>query len=132
MSHHPTEALKNHLSLCDEIHQLALEENRFLKQHQRTPDAALLDRKRALLAKLDASLTELKSSGASTPPGRPDPERKEIIEKARAKILQILHLDRENEQLLLRHSLGTRPIAPATPPPAPSVSHLQRLYERHS
>ncbi len=133
------EALQTHLTLCDELYQLALEENRFLKQQQRTPDAGLLDRKRALLGRLDASLTVLKSgnhTGAPAPAGRPDPARKDVIEKARAKILQILHLDRENEQLLLRYSLGARPSAPTSDSVAPVVplsapSHLQRIYERH-
>ena len=136
-----TEALQAHLSLCDELHQLALEENRFLKQQQRVPDAPLLDRKRALLARLDGSLTTIKEGNASaagaSPTGRRvDPARKEVIEKARAKILQILHLDRENEQLLLRYSLGVR--SPRTPPPpaTPSApappSLVQRLYDRHA
>ena len=125
----PTEALQHHLSLCDEVHQLALEENRFLKQHQRPPDAALLERKRGLLVRLDESLTALKANAAPAP-GRPDPARKETIEKARAKILQILHLDRENEQLLLRFSLSARPTTTAAP--APPVSHVQRIYDRHA
>jgi len=125
--------LQNHLSLCDEVHQLALEENRFLKQHQRPPDAPLLDRKRALLLRLDESLAALKSGSAAPAPGRPDPARKDTLEKARAKILQILHLDRENEQLLLRFSLGTRPAASATAPVAPPhISQIQRLYDRHN
>lgn len=127
----PTETLQSHLTLCDELYQLALEENRFLKQQQRVPDADLLDRKRALLVRLDASLTELKAGAATPPPLRPDPLRKEIIEKARSKLLQILHLDRENEQLLLRFSLGARP-KPATPAPSAAPSQLQRLYDRHS
>ena len=126
----PTEALQNHLSLCDEVHQLALEENRFLKQHQRPPESALLERKRSLLTRLDESLTALKTNAAVPIPGRPDPVRKEIIEKARAKILQILHLDRENEQLLLRYSLSARP-APPPIPVMPHVSQVQRLYDRH-
>jgi len=127
----PTEALQNHLSLCDEIHQLALEENRFLKQNQRPPDAALLERKRGLLVRLDESLTAIKTGAAALPAGRPDPARKDIIEKSRAKILQILHLDRENEQLLLRFSLGARPAA-APVPVAPPISTVQRIYDRHA
>lgn len=142
----PTEALRRHLALCDELHQLALEENRFLKQNQRVPDSPLLDKKRALLVRLDESLASLKSGNAAHPPAstaapspapRADPARAEIIEKARAKILQILHLDRENEQLLLRYSLGARPPratpAPSVSTPAPSAapSHLQQLYDRH-
>lgn len=130
MSQNPTEVLKNHLALCDEIHQLALEENRFLKQQQRPPDAALLERKKELLARLDESLSALKGGAAAPAQGRPDPERRDTIEKAKAKILQILHLDRENEQLLLRYSLGGRPTA-TTPAPAPKISQIQRLYERH-
>jgi hypothetical protein len=136
----PTEALRHHQALCDELHQLALEENRFLKQHQRVPDAPLLEKKRSLLARLDESLSALKSgnaAGSSAPAARPDPTRSEIIEKSRAKLLQILHLDRENEQLLLRYSLGVRgarpvqnPSASAAPAPA-APGHLQRLYDRH-
>jgi len=146
MSQNQTEALKNHLNLCDEVHQLALEENRFLKQHQRPPDNHLLDRKRTLLARLDESLTALKATSAPAiseisnqrsqiPSIRPDPARKDTIEKARAKILQILHLDRENEQLLLRFSLGARPTfhtaAPAAPTPTAPISQVQKLYDRH-
>lgn len=137
----PTEALRHHQALCDELHQLALEENRFLKQHQRVPDSPLLEKKRALLARLDESLTALKagnaaaasttSSGSSV---RPDPVRSEIIEKSRAKLLQILHLDRENEQLLLRYSLGVRSPRAAQnfTVPAAAPSQLQRIYDRHA
>jgi hypothetical protein len=126
-----TEALQSHLTLCDELYQLALEENKFFKQQQRVPDAALLDRKRDLLGRLDASLTALKSTSAGEPSPRPDPGRKEVVEKARAKLLQILHLDRENEQLLLRHSLGARPKL-ASPQAAVPTSQLQRIYDRHA
>jgi hypothetical protein len=131
----PAESLQQHQQLCDELYQLALEENRFLKQNQRLPDAALLDRKRLLLGRLDASLAALKAANISavanagqnaTPSARAD---RAAVEKARARIMQILHLDRENEQLLFRYSLagGPRP-AGATPPP----SQLQRIYERYS
>jgi len=126
-----TEVLQSHLTLCDELYQLALEENRFLKQNQRTPEAALLDRKRALLARLDTSLDALKATSSEPPPLRADPLRKETIEKARAKILQILHLDKENEQLLLRYSLGTPP-RPTLQAPVGNPSQLQRIYERHA
>lgn len=135
----PTEALRHHQSLCDELHQLALEENRFLKQNQRVPDAPLLEKKRALLARLDESLSTIKAGNASPDSSaRPDPARSEIIEKSRAKLLQILHLDRENEQLLLRYSLGVRPTRPTLSPPSaaaspasPAPNTLQRLYDRH-
>jgi hypothetical protein len=136
----PTEALRHHQALCDELHQLALEENRFLKQNQRVPDSPLLEKKRALLARLDESLTALKAGNASTSAtsnvaaARADPVRSDIIEKSRAKLLQILHLDRENEQLLLRYSLGVRAPRPAQnfSVPAAAPSQLQRIYDRHA
>lgn len=121
------ETIREHHQLCDEIHQCVLEENRFLRQHQRTPDAAALDRKRALLAKLDASLAALRQVPAAS---ARDPETREQLEKTRARILQILQLDKENEQLLLRCSLGAN--KPAATAPAASVAMLQKIYSRCS
>lgn len=125
------ETLQRHQQLCDELHQLALEENRFLKQHQRAPDATLLERKRGLLARLDASLAELKSANATLSGNASAASRDDraALEKARARTMQILHLDRENEQLLFRYSLGggAKPAGIAPPP-----SQLQRIYDRHA
>lgn len=120
-------ALATHHALCDELHQLALDENRFLRTHQRAPDAGLLDRKRALLEKLDATLGALRAVPAAS---IRDPEARAQLENTRARILQILQLDKENEQLLLRVSLGgSQAIARATAT-APSVSMLQKIYAR--
>ena len=84
-----SEILTQHQQVCDEIHQLALEENRFLKQNQRVPDSSFMERKKALLARLDQSLTDLKTaSDDANPANRPDPA---AVEKARARIMQILH-----------------------------------------
>jgi hypothetical protein len=125
----PAESLRQHQQLCDELYQLALEENRFLKQNQRVPDAALLDRKRLLLGRLDASLAALKAANVSAVANAGERPTPVAVEKARARTMQILHLDRENEQLLFRYSLGGGPRpAGATPPP----SQLQRIYERYS
>lgn len=121
-----SETLREHHRLCDEIYQCAHEENRFLRQHQRAPGADFLTRKRAQLEQLDASLAALRALPAGS---ARDPEIRTQLENTRARILQILQLDKENEQLLLRCSLaGTR----ATPgaAPAPSVSMLQRIYAR--
>ena len=124
----PLEQIREHHQLCDEIHQCVLEENRFLRQHQRTPDAAFLDRKRSLLEKLDVSLTALRALPSAS---ARDPETREQLEKTRARILQILQLDKENEQLLLRCSLnGGRQAAPTSP--TASVAMLQKIYSRVS
>ncbi len=118
------ETLQNHQQLCDELHQLALEENRFLQQHRRAPEAVILDRKRALLARLDTSLAELRALPRAT---AKTPGLATALEKARTRTIQILQLDKENEQLLLRYSLspGAKPVASATPPAV-----LQKIYQR--
>jgi hypothetical protein len=122
----PLEALQQHRALSDELHQLALEENRHLKQHQIAPGADLLDRKRALLDRLDAVLSVLKETPRGSATGT---QCREAIEQVKSRILQILQLDKENEQLLLRHSLtGGRQSAPQQPAPASSV--LQKIYQR--
>ncbi len=122
------EILREHHTLCDEIHQCALEENRFLRQHQRAPGEEFLGRKRSMLEKLDRSLAALRELPAAS---ARDPEARAQLENTRARILQILQLDKENEQLLLRCSLaGSRPAAGAAP--APSVSMLQKIYSRCS
>lgn len=119
------ESLNQHLQICDELYQLAHEENRHLQQHRRAPEPALLERKRALLERLDHSLTVLRAGNASGAPGR---ETKPVVERMRDRILQILQLDKENEQLLLRASLsrGVEPVAP----PVPAASQLQKIYAR--
>lgn len=123
----PTEALHQHQQLCDELHQSALEENRFLRQHQRPLSSELLERKRDLLTKLDHSLAALRT----VPAGRVrEPETRDLLEHTRARILQILQLDKENEQLLLRFSLsGPRPAPGAA---SPSSALLQKIYARIS
>ena len=118
--------LQAHHALCDEIHQDVLEENRFLRQHQRAPDQALIDRKRSRLDRLDQSLAALRSVPAASVR---DPETRDQLEKTRARILQILQLDKENEQLLLRCSLTGGRATPAAAPAA-SVSMLQKIYAR--
>jgi flagellar biosynthesis/type III secretory pathway chaperone len=119
------EILQQHLQVCEELYQLAHEENRHLKQHRRAADAALVERKRALLERLDQSLTTLRTSNTGGEPGR---STNALVEKVRGRILQILELDKENEQLLLRVSLS-RGVAPgAAPAPAPGL--LQRIYAR--
>lgn len=123
----PLQALQQHQQLCDELHELALEENRFLQQHQRAPEAALLEKKRRLLARLDETLAALRAAPRD---GDNQPALRQALDKARARILQILQLDKENEQLLLRFSLaGGKPVAGATAVP-PSM--LQKIYQRHA
>ena len=121
--------LQQHQQLCDEIHQCVLDENRFLRQHQRVPDEALLARKRGLLEKLDLSLAALRQIPAAS---ARDASLQAGLEKTRARILQILQLDKENEQLLLRCSLAGAQSGGAPVAPAPASALLQKIYARCS
>jgi hypothetical protein len=120
------QALQHHQQLCDELHELALEENRFLQQHQRAPEAELLERKRKLLHRLDDTMSALRSA-----PRAEDnqPALRQALDRVRARILQILQLDKENEQLLLRYSLTAGKPAGST---AVAPGMLQKIYQRHS
>lgn len=121
------EALQQHQQLCDDLHALTIEENRHLQQFHQAPGEPLLQRKRELLAKLDETLAALRAASPSHEQG---PALRSALEKTRARILQILQLDKENEQLLLRVSLaGNRPTGPVPTFPA---GMLQRIYQRHS
>ncbi|MEI6106305.1 MAG: hypothetical protein WCR49_04750 [Opitutae bacterium] len=121
------ETLQCHLQVCDELHQLAHEENRQLKEHRRVPAPDLLERKRALLVRLDNNLPALRTGQGGTTASS---EQRQLMDKIRRRILQILQFDKENEQLLLRVSL-TRGLEPATAPiPVPSPGLLQKIYAR--
>ena len=121
----PPDILQQHQQLCEEIHGCVLGENRFLRQYQRVPDQAMFEQKRALLKKLDASLDELRTLPAASVR---DAATQAQLEKSRTRILQILQLDRENEQLLLRCSLAAP--RPAGTPLAPNSALLQKIYAR--
>lgn len=120
------EAIQQHQQVCDELHALAVEENRFLQQHRRAPDGPLLGRKRALLERLDGTLATLRSSPRGEAAGSAG---RQALDKTRERILQILQLDRENEQLLLRFSLTGGRVSPAAP--ALPAAMLQKIYQRH-
>jgi flagellar biosynthesis/type III secretory pathway chaperone len=105
------EALQQHQLICDELYELSQEENRFLQQHQRPAAPGLVEKKRSLLARLDTALATLRN----VPPGDTSASQaRGALDRARSRILQILQLDRENEQLLTRFSLGAGAVRPAT------------------
>src|SRR5579863_2474216 len=116
------EAIQNHRAICDDLYALAVEENRFLQEHRRPAEPALIERRRAVLRRLEEAVTALRSLPAG---GAKDPGRRDALEKTQARIMQILQIDRENEQLLTRYSLsrGTAPQSAAVDRGA-----LQRIY----
>lgn len=114
--------IERHLETCDAVYRVVAEENRLLKVEQSVPGPRLMEKKRALLEALDDSLADLR---LWDPDESPAPDAR-MVERLRSRILQILHLDRENEQLLLRYSLAG-PSA-RSKLPAPSPSQLRGLY----
>jgi len=123
------EVLERHRQICDDLYQLALEENQFLQEKKRPFGADLLDRRQTLLDQLTTNLEALKQAFAPAP--GETKELSELREKVRARILQIIHLDRETEKLILRYSLQSRGGAPASgTPPAPSAGNVARLYSK--
>ena len=119
--------LLEHTALCDRTYQLILEENSLLKTGDQPPDENFLERKRNILSYLSVSLSALREHGRNAK--SEIPKLRTIIEKAQQIILKTLLLDRENEQLLLKRTMSARPPVAAL---KPSMSHLQKLYERHN
>jgi hypothetical protein len=98
----PCDVLVRHLGLCEDVHALLLEENTWLKTQKAAPDESLIERKKALLPKLDESLSNLKRLQPEL--FSPFDDSKKLVNESHSKLLQIFYLDRENEELLLKLS----------------------------
>jgi hypothetical protein len=121
------EVLERHRQICDDLYQLALEENQFLQEKKRPFGVDLLERRQALLDQLTTNLDSLKQALAPAP--REAKGLAELREKVRSRILQIIHLDRETEKLILRYSLQSRSSTPTSgAAPAPLAGSVARLY----
>lgn len=121
----PSDTLQLHQQLCDEVYQCVLDENRSLRLDPKAPYPELLAKKKGLLARLDQNLKLLRDLPAVS---ARDSAALAQLEKARSRILQILQLDKENEQLMLRSTAA----GPATPATATSSALLKRIYSRSS
>lgn len=124
------EVLERHQRICDDLYQLALEENQFLQTQKRPVTGEFVARKQALLDELTRNLDSLRQGLSDS--GERSRELAATRDKVLQRIQQIIHLDRENEKLLLRYSLPPRgaSAAPATPP-APTAAMaggIARLY----
>jgi hypothetical protein len=103
------DVIQAHLDLCEKVYNLLVEENRILKTTESPPPADFLSKKEELLPQLDESLSRLKilKPELLSPFGT----TRDLIKKAQNKLLKILYLDKENEELLLRNSLGHKPVS---------------------
>jgi hypothetical protein len=96
----PTQILKDHLSLCTEVHTLLLEENTWLKVQKKIPEMPFLERKKVIVQKLESSLVNLKKLKPEF--FSPFDNSKKLVGESHAKLLQIFYLDRENEEHMVK------------------------------
>ncbi len=95
--------LKEHIRLCEDLHELFIEEGRIMRSTGSPPDDAFLEKKQKFLPILDQGLELLKrinEDPASFPRGVGS-----LVEEARSQLMKLMMLDRENERLLLKTSL---------------------------
>jgi len=96
----PVDILKQHLALCQDVYQLLLEENTWLKVQKKVPEMQFLERKKVIVEKLEGSLSNLKKLKPEF--FSPFDDSKKLVGESHAKLLQIFYLDRENEDLLVK------------------------------
>ena len=96
----PTEVLKQHLALCNDMHQLLLEENTWLKVQKKVPEMTFLEKKKIFVKRLEDSLSNLKKLKPEF--FSPFDNSKKLVGESHSKLLQIFYLDRENEDLLVK------------------------------
>ena len=96
----PTEVLKQHLALCNDVHQLLLEEDTWLKVQKKVPEMTFLEKKKIIVKRLEDSLSNLKKLKPEF--FSPFDNSKKLVGESHSKLLQIFYLDRENEDLLVK------------------------------
>ena len=116
-----------HSSLCEEVYNFFLEENRLLRSSAHPIEAALLDRKRFLLKALESSLDRMREAVKSEGVKKSGAFRA-VSEKAQRILLKAMLLDKENEQLLLKHALSSSR-AEVQIIPKPTAKQVRRRYE---
>lgn len=121
------QALTHHAEVCDEIYELMLAENRVLKASGRGLEESILNRKRAMLLSLTASLETVRDHARLRE--SLTPELRAAMEKVQQIILKTLLLDRENEQLLLKTALQPKP-SPTVGAAPPAAAQVQRMYRQ--
>jgi len=115
-----------HQEICNELYALYLEENKLLQKNQQISDYSILERKKSLLVQLDENLTLIQTTEKLE---KRDPSTRDALDKTKSRILQILQLDRENEQLILKLSITK---GPDKPEEQINTTLLKRIYSRQN
>ncbi len=126
--------LHNYLVLCEEILHLSAHENQALSGPGLYQPVEFQERRRHLLPNLDALLAKLRSRRLVWQQA-PKPERERcseitpLFQNIQDKLMKILLLDRENQQIILRRGL----VPPNhLPVPTPKPNYVASVYQRHA
>jgi hypothetical protein len=117
------EALEKFSLLCDEIAASQQAENALLRSGPIPGPAAesATARQKEISARLDGMLAEVRQANPSAAPERS--KARALRDRVMQKILKLMLLSRESEQLLLRPASGQ-----AVVPPRPSVNRVVDAY----
>jgi hypothetical protein len=118
-------ALEQYSALCDELDLYMNEENSHLRANG-NDQQLIVDRKRQILAKLEDALGFLRAAGPVK--SADHAASSEVRKRVLAKVLKLLLLSRESEQLLLKNSVRSIPRFEA---PQPTPSRLANTYKTH-
>ena len=117
-------ALEQYSTLCDELDLYMNEENSHLRANDNKQ--LLVDRKRQILTKLVDALNVLRAAGPVK--SADHAASSEVRKRVLAKVLKLLLLSRESEQLLLKNSVRS---APRMEAPQPTQARLATAYKTH-
>jgi hypothetical protein len=126
-SNSAVEAVFAHSALCEEVYSFLLEENRVLRSSGRLMQQGILEKKKMLLSALDESLGRVKASSGSGKVPKTAALRA-ATSKAQRILLKSMLLDKENEQLLLKHALSSSS-GEVNILPKPTANQVRRRYE---
>lgn len=120
----------SHSTLCEEIYNLLLDENRILRGSGELEGSGLLDKKRMLLNALDNSLQEMRQAARAAKVAKvaKTSALRTVSTKAQRVLLKAMLLDKENEQLLLKHALSSSS-GEVQIIPKPTAKQVRKRYE---
>lgn len=106
---------------------MLLDENRILRGAGMLEESGVLDKKRMLLKALDDSLQEMRQAAKVSPAAKTTALRS-VAAKAQRVLLKAMLLDKENEQLLLKHALSSS-AGNVQIIPKPTAKQVRKRYE---